>query len=177
MVPVNFDLQKGIVILERTPRVLRSLLGDLPEDWVRGNEGPETWSPFDVVGHLIDGEETDWLVRARIILAQGADRRFQPFDRFRHLRVNEGKTLGELLDRFSSLRAGNLAELGGLALTPAQLRLAGEHPELGSVTLEQLLATWVAHDLGHLAQITRVMAKQYREAVGPWRTYLPVLDR
>ncbi len=174
---MNFDLQKAIAVLERTPGALRSLLAGLHEDWTRPNEGPETWSPFDVVGHLIDAEETNWMVRARVILAQGADRRFPPFDRLRHLRANKGKTLGELLDRFAELRSRNLAELSGLRLTPAQLRLAGEHPEFGSVTLEQLLSTWVVHDLGHTAQITRVMAKQYREAVGPWQAYLPVLNR
>jgi DinB family protein len=174
---VNFDLQRGIAVLERTPGVVRSLLADLPEDWTQGNEGPDTWSPFDVVGHLIDNEETNFMVRARVILAQGTDRRFQPFDRFRHLRANKGKTLGELLNRFGELRARNLDELAGLQLSPAQLLLMGEHPDFGSVTLEQLLATWVVHDLGHTAQITRVMAKQYREAVGPWQAYLPVLNR
>lgn len=174
---MNFDLQSSVAVLERTPSVVRSLLVGLTDNWTSPNEGPDTWSPFDVLGHLIDGEETDWMVRAHIILAQGADRRFQPFDRFRHLRANKGETLGELLDRFAELRARNLGELADLKLSPAQLQLTGEHPEFGSVTLEQLLATWVAHDLGHIAQITRVMAKQYREAVGPWHTYLPVLSR
>ena len=174
---MNFDLDKSLAVLERTPGVLRSLLADLPEDWTRGNEGPETWSPFDVVGHLVVAEETDWMPRARVILAQGPDRTFPPFDRFRHLRENKNKPLGELLDRFEELRVRNLADLGALDLGPRELALTGEHPEFGSVTLAQLLATWVAHDLGHLAQATRVMAKQYREAVGPWRAYLPVLDR
>lgn len=174
---MNFDLRLGIDVLERTPTVLRSLLAGLPEEWTRPNEGPDTWSPFDVVGHLIDGEETDWMRRARIILAQGPERRFATFDRFRHRRENEGKALGDLLDRFAQLRAHNLGELAGLDLGPAQLRLTGEHPEFGSVTLEQLLATWVVHDLGHIAQIARVMSKQYREAVGPWEAYLPVLRR
>jgi uncharacterized damage-inducible protein DinB len=174
---VKFDLQNGIAVLERTPSVVRTLLEGLPEDWTRPNEGPETWSPFDVLGHLIDAEETDWMVRARIILAGGADRRFPPFDRFRHLRENKGKTVTELLKRFAELRERNLAELADLQLTPAQMQLTGEHPDFGSVTLEQLLATWVAHDLGHIAQMTRVMAKQYREAVGPWQAFLPVLNR
>lgn len=174
---MNFDLRKGVAVLERTPLVVRTLLEGLPDDWTRPNEGPETWSPFDVVGHLIHCEETDWMVRARIILAGGADRRFEPFDRFRHLRINEGKTLAELLDRFDELRAESLAELARLELTPEKLELTGIHPEFGSVTLGQLFATWVAHDLGHIAQMTRVMAKQYREAVGPWEAYLPVLHR
>lgn len=174
---MNFDLTDSIAVLGRTPTVLRALLAGLSEEWTQSNEGPDTWSAFDVVGHLIDGEETDWMVRVRIILAQGPDRRFEPFDRFRHLRVNRGKTLGELLDRFAELRARNLQEIEELELNRDQLRLTGEHPELGSVTLEQLLATWVAHDLGHLAQIGRVMAKEYREAVGPWEAYLPVLHR
>lgn len=164
-------------MLERTPAVVRALLSDLSRDWTHANEGPDTWSPFDVVGHLIDGDETEWMDRARIILAQGDDRRFPPFDRFRHLRLNEGKTLGTLLDRFTELRGKNLQELKALQLTPDHLRLTGEHPEFGTVTLAQLLATWVAHDLGHVAQISRVMAKQYRDALGPWEAYLPVLHR
>jgi hypothetical protein len=174
---VNFDLRNGVSILERTPGVLRSLLAGLPDDWTSRNEGPETWSPFDVLGHLIHAEETDWMVRARVILARGGDRRFPPFDRFGHMREREERTVAELLDRFAEARSRNLAELEGLALGPEQLRLTGEHPEFGSVTLEQLLATWVVHDLGRLAQTTRVMARQYREAVGPWQAYLPVLTR
>jgi hypothetical protein len=174
---VNFDLKGAVAVLERTPGVLRSLLAGLPEDWTRSNEGPETWSPFDVVGHLIDAEETNWMVRAHVILDQGPDRRFPAFDRIRHLSANKGRTLGELLDRFAELRSRNLAELSGLRLSPTQLRLTGEHPEFGSVTLEQLLSTWVVHDFNHIAQVTRVMAKQYREAVGPWQAYLPVLNR
>lgn len=174
---MTFNLPNSIAILERTPGVLRSLLTNLSEDWTHRNEGPETWSPFDIVGHMIDGEETDWMVRARIILAQGSNRRFEPFDRFRHQHTNAGKTLVELLDRFAELRTRNLRELAGMKIGTEQLQLTGEHPEFGTVTLEQLLATWVVHDLGHLAQITRVMAKQYREAVGPWQAYLPVLHR
>ena len=173
---MNFDLARSIAILERTPRVLQSLLADLPVEWTSPNEGPDTWSPFDVVGHLIDGEETDWMDRARLILAQGASRRFQPFDRERH-RANKGKRLTDLLERFADLRARNLRDLAALSLGTEQLRLTGEHPKFGTVTLAQLLATWVAHDLGHIAQITRVMAKQYGDAVGPWRAYLPVLGR
>jgi hypothetical protein len=172
---VAFDLVEGCAVLERTPAILRAWLTDLPEPWVRADEGPNTWSAFDIVGHLIDGEETDWIPRARIILAQGADRRFVPFDRFRHLRLNVGRPLGELLDRFASLRAGNIETLRGWGLTRAQLALTGEHPEFGPVTLEQLLATWVAHDLDHLMQIARVMAKRYAATVGPWTAFLRVL--
>ncbi|MBI1722517.1 MAG: DinB family protein [Gemmatimonadetes bacterium] len=174
---MNFDLVNSTALLKRTPDVLDALLADLPTDWSTGNEGPDTWSPFDIVGHLIDGEETDWMARAKIILAQGPSRRFEPFDRFRHLNVNKGRPLKDLLARFRHLRERNLVELSALKLTPAHLDLTGEHPALGTVTLAQLLATWVAHDLGHIAQITRVMAKQYGAAVGPWEAYLPVLHR
>lgn len=174
---MNFDLHNGIAVLERTPEVLEALLSGLPEAWTAGNEGADTWSPFDVVGHLIDGELTDWMDRLRVILKQGPDRRFEPFDRFRHISRNKRRLLGDLLAEFRQLREKNLGELRALDLTDAQLQLTGEHPAFGSVTLEQLLATWVAHDLGHVAQITRVMAKQYREAVGPWEAYLPVLHR
>lgn len=174
---MRFNLSDGVAVLERTPRVLRDLLDGLPEGWVSATEGPDTWSPFDVVGHLIHGERTDWIPRARIILAQGAERRFTPYDRFAQFRESKGKTSGMLLEELASLRAENLATLRSWKLTDAQLALTGEHPALGTVTLRQLLATWVAHDLGHIAQVARVMAKQYREAVGPWREYLPVLDR
>ena len=174
---MNFDLAQGLLILERTPGVVRALLAGLPADWTAPNEGPETWSAFDVVGHLIEGEETDWMVRARIIRAQGPDRRFVPFDRSRHLGANRGRSLEELLDRFAVLRTANLTELRGMRLSSDDLALTGVHPEFGSVTLGQLLATWVVHDLGHVAQIGRVMAKQYRAAVGPWEAYLPVLHR
>lgn len=174
---MEFDLTTGIVVLERTPAVMRAMLAALPDAWTTANEGPETWTPYDIMGHLIHGERTDWIPRARIILDQGASRRFTPFDRFAQFRESEGKSLGDLLDEFARLRADNLATLAGWRLTDAQLALEGEHPELGRVTLRQLLATWVAHDLGHIAQTARVMAKQYRDAVGPWRAYLPVMDR
>jgi hypothetical protein len=157
--------------------VLDVMLNALAPAWTEAAEGPDTWSPYVVVGHLIHGERTDWIPRAQIILAQGTNRRFTPFDRFAQFRESEGKSLSELLEEFTRLRAKNLTTLAGWKLTDAQLALEGEHPELGPVTLRQLLATWVAHDLGHIAQIARVMAKQYREAVGPWREYLPVLDR
>jgi hypothetical protein len=172
---MTFNLQNAVAVLERTPRVLETLLAGLPDPWTTGNEGPESWSPFDVVGHLIDGETTDWMARLRIILQRGPNRRFEPFDRFRHLGRNRERALGELLAEFRDLREKNLIDLRGLKLSPADFQLTGEHPTFGTVTAEQLLATWVAHDLGHLAQIARVMAKQYRQAVGPWEAFLPVL--
>ncbi|HEX8691641.1 MAG TPA: DinB family protein [Longimicrobium sp.] len=174
---MDFDLAAGIAVLERTPRTLRAMLAGLPPAWTDATEGPDTWSPYDIVGHLVHGERADWIERARIILAQGPQRRFAPFDRFAQFRESQGKSLAELLDELARLRAENLATLAGWRLTEAQLALEGEHPEFGPVTLRQLLATWVAHDLGHLAQTARVMAKQYRDAVGPWRAYLPVMDR
>ena len=174
---VTFQISDGLAVLERTPATFRALLTGLPDAWITANEGPDTFSPFDNVGHLIHGERTDWIPRARIILAQAANRRFERYDRFAHVRESAGKSLGNLLDEFTLLRAENVATLRGWALSDQALALVGEHPELGPVTLRQLLATWVAHDLGHVAQTTRVMAKRYREAVGPWRAYLPVLDR
>lgn len=173
----TFELTHALDVLERTPATFRSLLDGLPEAWTEPNEGPGTFSAFDSVGHLIHGERTDWIPRARIILAQGPDRRFEPYDRFAQYRESEGKSMADLLDDFARLRAANVATLSGWQLTERQLALEGEHPALGQVTLRQLLAAWVAHDLGHLAQTARVMAKQYRDAVGPWREYLPVLDR
>lgn len=174
---MKFDLAAGIAVLERTPQVLRALLDGLPPSWTDATEGPDTWSPYVIVGHLIHGERTDWIPRARIILAQGPERRFEPYDRFAQFRESEGKSLAGLLDELASLRTANLATLAGWQLTPAQLALEGEHPAFGPVSLRQLLATWVAHDLAHVAQAARVMAKQYREAIGPWREYLPIMDR
>ena len=172
---MNFDLDRASEILERTPATIRALLDGLSEPWVRATEGPDTFSPFDVVGHLIDGEETDWIPRARIILAQGPDIRFASYDRFRHKARNARASFPSLLHEFAALRAANLKLLRSWKLTERQLDLPGEHPRLGRVTLRQLLAGWVPHDLGHVAQIARVMAKQYRDAVGPWVPFLPVL--
>jgi len=174
---VSFQLTEAITVLERTPATFLALLGGLPEPWTTCNEGPETFSAFDNVGHLIHGERADWIPRARIILQQGASLRFEPYDRFAQVRESAGRTLVELLDEFTRLRVENLATLRGWNLTEPELDLKGEHPDLGPVTLRQLLATWVAHDLGHLAQTARVMATRYREAVGLWRAYLPILDR
>jgi hypothetical protein len=174
---MDFDLATGIAVLERTPQTLRAMLGGLPSAWTDATEGPETWSPYVIVGHLIHGERTDWVARARIILAQGPERRFAAYDRFAQFRESEGKSLTNLLDEFAHVRSENLITLAEWRLTDAQLALEGEHPSFGRVTLRQLLSTWVAHDLGHIAQTARVMAKQYREAIGPWRAYLPVMDR
>ena len=172
-----FQVSDGLAVLERTPATFRALLTGLPDTWIMANEGPDTFSPFDNLGHLVHGERTDWIPRARIIRAQAGNRRFERYDRFAQVRESAGKSLADLLDEFARLRAENVATLRGWGLSDQELALVGEHPELGPVTLRQLLATWVAHDLGHVAQTTRVMAKRYREAVGPWRAYLPVLDR
>lgn len=171
---MQFNLDLSADVLARTPATVRALLGGLGEPWTRGNEGPDTFSPFDVVGHLVDGEETDWMVRARIIVSR-ENRPFDRYDRFRHKTRNVGRTLESLLDEFATLRAENLDTLRSWHLTPAQLDLTGTHPVFGSVTLRQLLAAWVVHDLGHIAQISRVMAKQYKEDAGPWVQFLPVL--
>jgi hypothetical protein len=173
---VNFTFEDAVPILSRTPAVLRALLWDVPASWASGTEGPETWSPFDIVGHLIHGERTDWIPRTEILLTHGETRAFTPFDRFAQFEASRGKTLHDLLETFAELRAANLIRLESLGLTPEDFDRRGRHPELGPVTLEELLATWVAHDLSHIAQIVRVMGRQYTEAVGPWRAYLPMLD-
>jgi uncharacterized damage-inducible protein DinB len=172
---VNFILDEALPVLRRTPAVLRAWLGDLPDSWTASNEGPDTWSPYDIVGHLIHGERTDWIPRTELLLAHGESRPFTPFDRFAQFKESRGKSLDELLDTFAELRAQNLARLESLRLTLADLERRGQHPELGPVTLGQLLATWVAHDLNHLGQIARVMGRQYTGAVGPWLAYLPLL--
>lgn len=172
---MKFDLSKSILILERTPTVLNSLLRDLPSDWVSPNEGEDTWSPYDVIGHLVHGEKTDWLTRTKIILSKGDHKNFKPFDRFAQFEDSKGKSINQLLDDFRTLREDNLAELQSLNITELQLELQGKHPEFGTVTLNELLSTWVAHDLGHIAQISRVMAKQYEDEVGPWKAYLGIL--
>jgi hypothetical protein len=174
---VNFTFDEALPVLRRTPSVVRALLWDIPESWARGTEGPDTWSPFDIVGHLIHGERTDWVVRTEILLTHGETRPFTPFDRFAQFEASRGKTLHQLLDTFAELRTGNLARLDSLNLSAADLKRRGRHPELGPCTLGELLATWVAHDLSHIAQIARVMGRQYTEAVGPWRAYLPMLVR
>jgi hypothetical protein len=172
---VRYDPALAIPVLERTPGVLRALLAGLPDEWTTAREGPESWSPYDVVGHLIHGERTDWIPRAELILRRGEAEPFPPFDRVAMFRESAGKSLGELLDTFARLRGESLVRLRGLGLTPADLERRGRHPELGPVTLSQHLATWVAHDLSHIRQIVRVMGRQYADAVGPWTAYLPML--
>ena len=173
---MNFQLYQAKEILRRTPATLNALLSDLPNDWVLSNEGPETWSPYDVIGHLIEGEENDWIPRARIILEQGEAQPFDKFDRFAMFEKSRGKSLLELLAQFEKLRGQSLRELDELNLTPELLQKQGMHPALGVVTLSQLLSAWVVHDLGHIRQIVRVMAKQYRDAVGPWTAYLSIVN-
>lgn len=172
---MDFDLSTGCAVLERTPSTLRTMLDGLPADWTDATEGPETWSPYVVVGHLVHCERADWVPRARIILAQGPDRRFTPLDRFAQFHESQGKSLADLLDEFAELRQQNLATVRDWRLDDGRLALEGIHPEFGPVSLRQLLATWVAHDLGHVVQISRVMARQYRDAVGPWAKYLSVM--
>ena len=172
---MKFSLQLSTEILQQTPSTLQSLLSGLSNEWIFGNEGNNTWNPFDVVGHLIHGERTDWIPRIKIILEFGETKPFEPFDRFAQLEASKGKSLSELLETFATLRKQNLQTLKDLHLTEKELNLKGTHPELGTVTLQQLIATWVVHDLDHLAQTTRVMAKQYSEEVGVWKNYLSIL--
>ena len=170
-----FEVGEAIAILSRTPATLDALLRGLPEGWVAAHEGGDTWSPFDVIGHLIHGERTDWMPRARIILEHGESRAFEKFDRFAQFALSKGRTLGSLLDEFAALRRENLRGLEELRLTGADLDCRGLHPELGVVTLRQLLATWMTHDLDHVVQISRAVARHMDE-VGPWRAYLRIIS-
>lgn len=173
---MQHDLQATVALLARTPTTLDAFLRNLPETWTHRNEGEKTWSVFDIVGHLIHGERTDWMPRARMILQFGENQAFEPFDRLAQERESQGKSLAELLDEFALLRAQSLDQLRDLNLQPRDLARRGRHPALGVVTLSQLLAAWAVHDLTHLHQISRVMAHQFREAVGPWGKYLGVLE-
>ena len=173
---VKQNLEDTTALLARTPPVLDALLRDLPDFWTRRNEGENTWSAFDVLGHLIHGERTDWMVRAKVILEVGEARPFEPFDRWAQQKESQGKLLGEMLDEFRHLRVYNLQELRAMQLETQQLERRGQHPVLGIVTLSELLATWAAHDLTHLHQLSRIMALQYREAVGPWSKFLGVMQ-
>ena len=174
---MKFDLEKSISILARTPIVLKTYLEGLSKDWTNHNEGENTWSPFDIVGHLIVGEKTDWIVRAEIILAHNPDKNFEPFNMAAQFDYAKNKSLDQLLDEFEMLRIENLNKLKAMNLTDDQLLQIGVHPEFGKVSLKELLSTWVAHDLGHIAQISRVMAKQYKSEVGPWIKYLGILQK
>jgi hypothetical protein len=173
---MDFTLEKSIEILERTPALLQALLENISEEWTSNNEGPETWSAYDVVGHLIHGEKTDWIPRAEIILSSNPDKKFEPFDRFAQNEDSKGKSLAVLLKEFETLRKKNLEVLRSKNITQKELQEKGVHPAFGEVTLSQLLATWVVHDLNHISQISRVMAKQYKGAVGPWIEYLRILQ-
>jgi len=173
---MNFNLEKSIEILERTPDVISTLLQNISDEWTTNNEGGESWSAYDVVGHLIHGELTDWIPRADIILSDNSNKAFTPFNRFAQAHESSGKSLQQLLDEFKFLRKKNIEHLKSKKITTAALELKGIHPAFGEVTLAQLLSTWVVHDLNHIAQISRVMAKQYKEAVGPWTEYLRILQ-
>lgn len=170
---MKFNINNSIEVLEKTPAVLNSLLSNLSKDWLKNNEGKDTWSPYDIIDHLIFGEKTDWTVRIKIILNDSKNKKFEPYDRF--AQFNNDQTIGiiELLNEFSILRANNIMLLK--TITPIDLTKTGIHPAFGEITLEQLISTWVVHDLGHIAQITRVMAKQYKEEVGPFAEYLSIL--
>jgi len=173
---INFNLKEAIEILERTPAVLTSLLSGLPDCWIFFNEGGESWSLFDIVGHLIHGEKKDWILRAETILEYGEEKPFEPFDRFAQFKGSEGKTLSDLLKEFAKLRRGNIDVLNKLNLNENDFNKKGIHPEFGKVNLKQLFSTWAVHDLSHIRQISRVMAKQYKNEIGPWEKYLPVMN-
>lgn len=172
---MKFELAEAMAVLERTPVVLRQLLQGLSEPWIQNNEGPDTWSPFDVVGHLLHGEETDWIPRMRILMEEGGNRTFTPFDRFAQFEKSKGKRMDDLLDAFETARRENLRIVRGLEIRQDDLSRTAIHPALGTVTLSELLASWAVHDLGHIAQIARVMARQWTREVGPWVEYMSVL--
>ncbi len=172
---MEFDLDTATALLARMPATLDALLRGLPDEWVLRNEGGDTWSAFDIVGHLIHADRTDWLIRARTIREYGEEREFPPFDRFGQRKASEGKNLAQLLDEFGAVRVESLRELRGLGLSGADFERRGGHPAFGTVRMSELLATWAAHDLNHLHQLARVMAYQYREAVGPWSSFLGVM--
>jgi len=172
---VKFDIERAAEILERTPATVRSMLAGLSDDWTGGGI-KDSWAPYDIIGHLIHGEVTDWIPRAEIILEQGENLTFVPFDRLAQFELSKGKSLDDLLDDFVAKRRQSLDTLRSWNLTDAQLELKGVHPEFGDVSLAELIASWVAHDLTHIRQITQVMAKKYTDAVGPWREYLSILD-
>ena len=173
---MQYSIQRSTEILERTPAVLTTLLAGLSDDWVMNNEGPETFSPYDVIGHLVHGEKTDWVVRAKMILEFGNTQTFERYDRFAQYEESKGKSLQQLLDEFAAIRKENMLWFKSLNLTEDDLDRQGMHPILGDVTLRHLLSTWVVHDLTHIAQITRVMAKQYKTEMGPWPEFFRILN-
>ena len=174
---MRFDLHKSIEILERTPLVIEGMLKGVSEEWTSKNEGPDPWSVYDVIGHLVHGEKTDWITRMEIILSESSKKKFTPFDRFAQLKDSRGKSLQVLIEEFKSLRKKNIVKIKLKRIDSNDLLKRGIHPEFGPVTLKQLLSTWVVHDLNHIAQIARVMSKQYKTEVGPWSEYLPILNR
>jgi len=173
---MQFSLERSYEILERTPEVLKTLVADLPDQWTMSNEGPETFSPYDVLGHLIHGEKTDWTERIKMILEHGVSKPFVPYDRFAMYKESKGKDINQLLKKFKKLRKQNLKWLRSLELTETDFDKKGMHPVLGEVSLRQLLSTWVIHDLTHIAQVGRVMAKQYKEEMGPWLEFFRVMS-
>lgn len=174
---MNFSINNSIEVLERTPNVLHSLLYNISNQWSSNNEGSETWSPFDVLGHLIHCDEYDWITRIKIALSENEIRRFEPIDRYAQIELNKGKNINQLLDEFINIRKACLTQLKSFNLTEEQLTKTAIHPDLGTVNLAQLISTWVAHDLAHLSQISRVMAKQYTDEVGPWKKYMKVFNQ
>lgn len=174
---MKYNLEEAIVILEKTPEILLIQLKDLPEHWLTSNEGPETWSAFDVVGHMLHGEKTDWISRLEIILSDSENRTFKPFDRFAQMEGSKGKTIRQLLDEFIIVRKKNMDFLRSKNIKESDLERKGIHPKFGTVTLRNLLATWVAHDLNHMSQINRVMANQYNIEVGPWKEFLRIINK
>ncbi|MDG2450989.1 MAG: DinB family protein [Saprospiraceae bacterium] len=172
---MNFDLKKSIEILQRTPIVIESLLSGLSDDWLKNNEGENTWSPYEILGHLIHGEKTDWITRSKIIISNSSNKTFEPFDRFAQENEDSERPINKLIEEFKNLRDYNLKELENLQINSSILIEKGIHPELGDVSLKELLASWVVHDLGHISQISRVMAKQYKAEVGPWIAFLGIL--
>jgi hypothetical protein len=174
---MHFSLSKSIDVLERTPSILKSYLTDLSEDWLHSNEGNNTWSPYEILGHLIFGEKTDWVVRIKLILSTSEDKLFEPFDRFAQLKEDVSIPISNLIEEFETLRSENLNELTKCNIKVSDFSKTGIHPEFGEVTLKELISTWVVHDLGHIAQISRVMSNQYKSDVGPWINYLGILKQ
>jgi hypothetical protein len=171
---MNFNIEQALEILSQTPATLSSLLGNLSEGWTSSREGAATWSPSDVVRHLVQGEEINWIQRVKVIIAQGEDISFKAYDRFAYIEECKNKSLEELLTKFALLRSENIAAVRQLNITPDKFELVGVHPDLGRVTLQQLIAAWAAHDLNHIAQIVRVMARQYEVSVGPWKAFMAI---